>query len=46
MFVHDHSTKFAACMSNGPTFMFSPTCVPNDPLSVAGTLASGTRNCQ
>ena len=40
-FVQDHSTKFPVCRANGPTLMFSPKCVPNDPLGVAGTLANG-----
>ena len=39
--VHDHSTELPVCRSDCPTFMFSPKCVPNDPLGVAGTLASG-----
>ena len=45
-FLHDHSTKLPVCGSNSPIFMFSPKCVPDDPLGVAGILASGARNCQ
>ena len=45
-FVHDHFTKLPVCRSETPTFMFSPKCVLNDPLGVAGTLACGAGNCQ
>ena len=41
LFEQDHSTKFPVYRSNGPTLMLSPKCVPNDPLGVADTLASG-----
>ena len=27
-------------MTNGPSFMFSPKCVSNDPIGVAGTLGA------
>ena len=45
-FVHDHFTKLPVCRSKSPIFIFSPKCVLNDPLGVAGTLACGARNCQ
>ena len=42
--VHDHSTKLPVRRSYSPTFVFSPKCVPYDPIGVAGTLIIGDRD--
>ena len=41
--MHDLSTKLPVSRSDSLTFTLCPKCVPNDPLGVAGTFASGVR---